>query len=276
MASNNYFDTSSVSSSSRESSVYSGTPSSSANTVRVAAASGSRSTRAKRGSESQGSGRDRKRPSMSSNAGPLSEDECGSWCDTCHTPFRNCSTPKEHERKGKKIVKEKAARNKQAQVLQKIEDLHDNVYDLTPLKPQMPGNQKKSGLEHDKQELFEVTLLVLDRQFQRMASNLSTDVLEQHRNEVNQAIRDHILAKGDDGLYKGSLLASESGTDACPHEGRGSQCDNPIPCRKRIHARNFADNLARITESLTAATAPTVTLQLRSSRPASTPRRSNL
>jgi hypothetical protein len=276
MSNSNYFDTSSLSSSSRESSVHSGTPTSSANTVRAGAASNSFSTRAKRGSESQGSssGRDRKRRSVSSNSGNQSEDVC----DTCKTLFRDCSAPKEDERKSRKIVKEKASREKQAQVLQKIEDLNENAYDLTQLKLQMPGNQKKSGLERDKQEILEVTFLVLDMQMQTMASNLSLEVMEKHRKEANDAILERVVKKESEGLYDGGLLASQSGNLACVHESRGLECKVPITCRKAEHRRNHDNNMARMLGSGITATTPTpagAVLSIHSSRPASTQRRNH-
>jgi hypothetical protein len=285
MANNAYFDTSSVSSSSRESSVYSGTPSSSANTIRPGAASSSRSTRAKRGSESQGSGsgRDRKRPSMSSNAGPQSEDEFIRWCDTCNSPWRDCSTPKEHERKNKKIVKEKAARGEMAGVLQEAEDLLENLFDLTILKGQMPGNQKKSGLAYDKQQLIETVLLCLNLLSHELASVLGPEAFADFSRRVSGAISELVVptTNGED-LSELSLLASQSSGLACVHESRGVPCDAPIPCRKAKNARNCTSNMARIFGSATTTAtstpttpAATATLPVRPIRPASTPRRRN-
>jgi hypothetical protein len=281
MPSNNHFDTSSLSSSSRESSVYSATPSSSANTVRAAAASSSRSTRAKRGSESQGSGRDRKRPSMPSNGGPQSDDEFMSWCYTCNKHFGECSTPKEHERKSRKIVKEKASRGRQAAALQDAEDTLEYFCDLSPLKEQMPGNQKKSGLSYDKQQVIEAELVLLDIAIRTLASQLDPEAFAEFKAKADRIIRDQVAAKGGEGPIEGVLLVSGSGDQPCVHELRRMNCDTPIACRKERHAANCRINLARIFEAGTAATTPHIpetpaaaaTLPVRPSRPVSTPRR---
>ena len=279
MANNTYCDISSVSSSSRESSVFSGTPSSSAKTVRAGAASKSRSTHAKRGSESQGSGRDRKRPSMSSNGGHQSGDEFRSWCNTCDTPFRDCHAPKEHERKSRKIVKEKAARSEMAGVLQQAEDLLENIFDLKTLKGQMPGNQKKSGLGKDKQQLSETILLLLNMMPREIASVHGPEAFAKFSGRANEAI-EKLIEAGDGELpIELNLLASASGEEPCVHERRGLHCDTPIPCRKLRSTRNCSSNLARILESATTTATPTpttppaATQSVRSSRPASTPRR---
>jgi hypothetical protein len=278
MPSNNHFDTSSVSSSSRESSVYSGTPSSSANTVRAGAASNSRSTRAKRGSESQvsGSGRARKRPSMS-QSGSQSGDEFVRWCDTCDSLFRDCSTPKEHERKSRKIVKEKAARSEMAGVLQQAEDLLENVFNLNPLKKQMPGNQKKSGLTYDKQQDIETILLVLNILTRELALVQGPEAFEEFSGRTNKVIERLVTANDGELPVECSLLAAASGEDPCPHERRGLHCDTPIVCRKARHNRNYTNNMARIFEPGTTTTTPAAaaaaaTLPV---RPASTPRRRN-
>ena len=282
MANLNHFDTSSVSSSSRESSVYSGTPTSSNNTIRAGAASSSRSTRAKRGSESQGStsGRARKRPSVSSNAGPQSEDDFIRWCDTCDSLWRDCQTPKEYERKSKKIVKEKASRERQAQVLQKLEDLLENNCDMTPLKLQMPGNQKKSGLLYDKQQVIEAVLIKTDMDTRMLASLLGQDEFDRYCDRVSRAIREHVAANDNEGPLARSLLASVSGAEVpCAHVSRALNCDTTIACRKARHTRNYNANLATEFGTATATTTPTpaaaTTLPVRSSRPGSTPRRRN-
>jgi hypothetical protein len=124
---------------------------------------------------------------MSSNAGPRSEDDFIRWCDTCDSPWRDCRTPKEHERKSKKIVKEKASRERQAQVLQKLEDLLENNSDMTPLKLQMPGNQKKSGLLYDKQQVIEAVLIKADMDTRMLASLLGQDEFDRYCDRVSRA-----------------------------------------------------------------------------------------
>jgi hypothetical protein len=91
-------------------------------------------------------------------------------CDTCDSLFRDCSTPKEHERKSRKIVKEKADRGEMAGVLQEAEDLLENLFDLAELKKQMPGNHKRSGLFYDKQQITESWLLALSIVSRELAS----------------------------------------------------------------------------------------------------------
>jgi hypothetical protein len=216
---------------------------------------------------------------MSSNAGPQSEDEFIRWCDTCNSPWRDCSTPKEHERKNKKIVKEKASRERQAQVLQKIEDLLENNYNLTPLKLQMPGNQKKSGLWFDKQQVIEIALLELDVNTRKLASVLSQEEFDEHIGEMNKLISEHALAKDNEGPLERSLLTSMSGAVApCAHVSRGLNCDTTIDCRKVRHARNYQNNVALHFGTVTTTPTPAAAaaaLPVRSSRPGSTPRRRN-
>jgi hypothetical protein len=216
---------------------------------------------------------------MSSNGGPQSEDELRSWCNTCDTPFRNCHAPKEHERKSRKIVKEKAARSEMAGVLQQAEDLLENIFDLKMLKGQMPGNQKKSGLGKDKQQLSETILLLLNMMAREIASVHGPEAFAQFSGRANEAI-EKLIEAGDGELPIGlNLLASASGEEPCVHERRGLHCDTPIPCRKQRSTRNCSSNLARILESATTTAAPTPTTpaaaaqSVRSSRPASTPRR---
>jgi len=257
MPSNQYLDNSSVSSSSRESSVYSETPTSSV-TAKAGLAYNLRSTRTKRGSDSHGSssGRGSKRPPTSKSG-----DEFFAWCDACKCLFRDCSTPKEHERKSKKIDKEKASRCRQALALQDAEDYLANLCDLSPLKPQMPGNQKKSGLAYDKQQIIEALLIVIDMQTRDHASLLGREASDELGRRMSQIIKQRVSTKGGEGaILQGSLLASKSGEERCMHELRLSNCDNPIKCRKARRATNWNNNRARIFASGdTAASTPTPT-----------------
>jgi hypothetical protein len=217
---------------------------------------------------------------MSSNAGPRSEDDFIRWCDTCDSPWRDCRTPKEHERKSKKIVKEKASRERQAQVLQKLEDLLENNSDMTPLKLQMPGNQKKSGLLYDKQQVIEAVLIKADMDTRMLASLLGQDEFDRYCDRVSRAIREHVAANDNEGPLARSLLASVSGAEVpCAHVSRGLNCDTTIAYRKVRHTRNYNANLAMEFGTATATTTPTpaaaTTLPVRSTRPGSTPRRRN-
>ena len=284
---NNFFDTSSVSSSSRESSVYSGAPASSTNTVRVNP--NSRSTRTKRGSDSQGSNAERqsKRPSRSStNNDRHSGDEFTSWCDTCNSPFSNCSTPKQHERKSKKIGKEKASRDSQAEVLQHFEDLLENNFSLTCLKLQQPGNHKKSGLVYDKQQVIESALVALNMYTRKLVSAVEPEDLEDFNAGVNAVIEKVVTTKGRDqaaALDEVSLLASASassgaaGGEVCVHVACGLRCDVPIACRKARRAGNYDANMKSIRDVGTVAASLTpvagTALPTRSARPASPRRR---
>jgi hypothetical protein len=219
---------------------------------------------------------------MSSNAGPQSGDEFIRWCDTCDSIWRDCQTPKEHERKSKKIVKEKVSRKRQAQVLQKIEDLLELNYNMNPLKLQMPGNQKKSGLWFDKQQVIEIALLELDVNTRKLASVLSQEEFDEHIGEMNKLISEHALAKDNEGPLERSLLTSVSEVEVpCAHQSRGLPCDATITCRKVRHATNYNNNMALQfgTAGTATTTTPTpaaaATLPVRSSRPGSTPRRRN-
>ena len=218
---------------------------------------------------------------MSSNAGPQSGDEFVRWCDTCDSLFRDCSTPKEHERKSRKIVKEKAARGEMAGVLQEAEDLLENLFDLAELKKQMPGNHKRSGLFYDKQQITESWLLALSIVSCELASVYSPEAFREFRGRASGAIRELVTAAEGQGPVELSLLASGSGEEACQHEARGLRCDTAVICRKQRHARSFKFNMDLIlgvdatTNTPTPAAAAAATLVVRSTRPASTPRRRN-
>jgi hypothetical protein len=213
-----------------------------------------------------------------SQSGPQSGNEFVRWCDTCDTLFRDCSTPKEDERKSRKIVKEKASRSEMAGVLQQAEDLLENVFNLNPLKKQMPGNQKKSGLTYDKQQDIETILLVLNILTRELAMVQGPEAFEEFSGRTNKVIERLVTANDGELPAECSLLAAPSGEDPCPHDRRGLHCDTPIVCRKARHNRNYSNNMARIFEpgTTTATTPATATLPVRPSRPAPTLRRSNL
>lgn len=231
------YDTSSVSSSSRESSVYPrGSISSSTTTTRA-----SRTTRTKRGSESQESNSDRwsKRATRSGTQSDLFDADLQAWCEHCKAPFANCLKPKEHMRKEKKIVKEKCARNDQAKVLQNLEDLLDFVCDWRPKKEQMPGNAKKSGLIGDKQQGLVGTFILFDMALREIG--ITGDLygfLERSKPVVDA----HIASGSPHDLPAISLLAANDPSDEqrCQDDLRHRNCDNPIDCRKttrRIYCR---------------------------------------
>ena len=146
-----------------------------------------------------------------------------------------------------------------AEVLQKAEDLLELTFDLTCLKSQMPGNQKKSGLTWDKQQDMEAVLVVLNRLMSKLASVLGPEAYEEFTGSVNRTIIDRVAAKGgaERGSYKGDLLGSASGDESCPHDRRGQHCEFPIMCRKTRHARNYTNNMDRIRESHAATETPT-------------------
>lgn len=190
-----------------------------------------------------------------------SGDEVPSWCDACECPSDRCSSPKEHIRKSKKIDKEKAARNDMAELMQEGEDLVELIFDLTCLKLQMPGNQKKSGLTWDKHQDMESILVVLNKAMSKLASLLDPEDFEAFTEDVNRTIAYRVAAKGgaERGSYQGDLLGSPSGDEPCPHERRGQRCEFPIACRKTRRASNYSHNMDRIRESHTTTTTTTPT-----------------
>lgn len=235
------YDTSSVSSSSRESSAYPHGSVSSSSTTRV-----TRTTRTKRGSESQGSNSDRgtKRISRSGTQSDLSDVERHAWCDHCQAPFERCDNQKEHHRKVKKIVKEKSARNDQARVLQNLEDILELVCDWRSPKEQMPGNQKKSGLIGDKQHDLVSTAIHFDRAMAWIARHSDFNAFLA---ETRPIVNSHIAGSSSQDLPTCSLLAANTPSDerCCRDDPSHRSCDNPIDCRKATRRMQCQINMGR-------------------------------
>lgn len=234
--SNEYvYDTCSTSDSSRESSAYPRAPAPSTSTTKP------RSTRAKRGSESQGSSDDRKAKRPSTNDSEI-------WCTDCECPFDDCSNPKTHKTKGKKILKEKHARGEHATILQNFEDMVQNVVHCEGKKLQQPGNKKKSGCNIQKKEIFVSTDILLDEAMWTIAS-LGRDPWKAFTERARRRVEAYDPDSCPTALPPGSLMADASGNDVCPHNARNQACQEPIECRKHRRAVNFPRNLERIMRS---------------------------
>jgi hypothetical protein len=224
------YDTSSVSSSSRESSAYPLGSASSASAQKV--------TRNKRGSESQGSGSDRstkRKSTRSGSDGPKDE----MWCTICKCRADDCTNRKQHLPKTKKVVKEQSSRSAQAAVLQNLEDyaqicLKYNGGD----KKQQPGNKKKSGLTVDKKQGLSLTEIIVDETIQTMIG-YGPQAFNDFRERV--CLR-HQANDKFEGLVHGSILAKESGEESCHH----INCGTSIECRKEVRTSAFNENFPRI------------------------------
>jgi hypothetical protein len=253
-------ETSSISSSSRESSAHPRGPIPSATTAKP------RTNRMKRGSESQGSGHDHraKRPSHS----PQSDRDNGqTWCLECECCTTECSDPKIHAQRLKKIVKEKSARSAQAAILQKLEDLTQIALNFNVNKRQQPGNKKKSGLTVDKKQGLSTVEIIVDEALQTIAKYGPQEYLAfEHR--VRCRTEAYLLSDSPSELPAGSLLAGPSGEDSCQHVG--SRCE-PIECRKDRRSRRCKDNLHHLWGSSSNTTSRGVSSGSKSK--SSTPRR---
>jgi hypothetical protein len=230
------YDTSSVSSSSRESSAHPRGSVSSSTTAQP------RATRAKRGSESQGSGSDRstKRPSTRSRSDGPKDDF---MCVNCDCLSGECPEPKKHVHKPKKIHKEQTSRSAQAVVLQNLEDYAQIALDLNnDDKKQQPGNKKKSGLTVDKKQGLSLTEIIVDEGLQTIAS-LGAPAYEAFAHRVQLRHQSNTKLSG---LVPGSILSGPSGEDLCPHILARVKCDDQIQCRKDRRGGACHDNLARI------------------------------
>lgn len=230
------YDTSSVSSSSRESSAYPRcSVSSSTTTTRE-----SRTLRTKRGSESQEPNSDRrsKRATRSETQPDLSDAKRQTFCET----FDSCWDPKNHVRKVKKIVKEKSARNDQAKVLQHLEDTLEIVCNWRSPKEQKPGNQKRSGLVGDKQHDLVATFFGFDFALEWIARR---DDLHAFLQELRPRIDSHIASDSPQDLPAGSLLAARTVSEKrrCTDDPSHRSCDNPIDCRKAARRMQSQINL---------------------------------
>lgn len=230
------YDTSSVSSSSRESSAH---PRGSVSSTTAQ----SRSTRAKRGSESQASGSDRstKRPSTRarSNGG---NDEL--WCVECHCCPKECTDPETHSFKLKKIVKEKSSRSAQAAILQNCEDLTQIALNVNVDKIQQPGNKKKSGLTVDKKQGLMITEIALDEGLQTIAG-LGHEQFNAFKQRVHLRTQERLTSECPSELPKGSLMAGRNGEEPCGH----TQCADPIECRKTRRSAPCNHNLNQLMAS---------------------------
>ncbi|GAB7330235.1 hypothetical protein MBLNU13_g01893t1 [Cladosporium sp. NU13] len=228
-------DTSSDSSGSRESSTCPRNSYSSATTTKA------RSTRAKRGSESQGSGSDcgMKRPDISK--GEL-------WCTDCECAVADCTSPKVHKARVKKIVKEKSSRSTQACILQGHEDLTQNALNFGGYKIQQPGNKKKSGMKYDKKEVLVSSQITMDVAVERIARRGRAEY-EGFIREARKRVEAHLVHGLQTALPAGSLMSGPDGEGPCVHELRNMKCEDSIECRKSRRSVQFNNNINQILDS---------------------------
>ena len=200
------------------------------------------STRAKRGSESQGSGSERrsiKRPD--SSKGEL-------WCTDCECAVAECTSPKVHKARVKKIVKEKSSRSTQASILQSHEDLTQNALNFNGYKIQQPGNKKKSGMEYDKKEILASSQIFMDEALQTIAGS-GEKAFHEFLSRLGGRVQHHITHGSATELPANSLLSGPDGEGRCLHEINKTKCDTPIECRKSCRSENYNNNIRRIIRS---------------------------
>jgi hypothetical protein len=202
-----------------------------------------RSTRTKRGSESQGSGSDRSIKRPDSSKGEL-------WCTDCECAVADCTSPKVHKARVKKIVKEKSSRSTQASILQSHEDLTQNALNIDGYKIQQPGNKKKSGMVYDKKEVLASSQIFMDEAIQTIASG-GPDALEGFLTRVGGRIQDHITNGSAMELPKGSLMSGPAGEGPCVHEINNVKCETQIECRKHSRSTHYNNNIRRLIRSAT-------------------------
>ena len=253
-------DTSSDSSGSRESSAY---PVRSVQSTATTNARSTRSTRAKRRSESQGSGSDRSMKRPDSSKGEL-------WCTDCECAIADCTSPKVHKARVKKIVKEKSSRSTQASILQGHEDLTQSALNINGYKNQQPGNKKKSGMEYDKKEVLASSQIFLDEALQMVASR-GPEAWRELTERARQRIEIHIAHGSPSELPAGSLMSSPDGEGPCLHEVHNAKCETSIECRKSRRGVNFNNNVERLMRSAVLSNSQQSSAGSRSS--SSTPRR---
>jgi hypothetical protein len=227
-------DSSSNSSGSRDSSAY---PSRSVSSTTAVNGRSTRSTRTKRGSESQGSGSDRSTKRPDSSKGEL-------WCTDCECAVANCSDRKVHKARVKKIVKEKSSRSSQAAILQCLEDLVQTVLNIIGLKVQQPGNKKKSGMLYDKKQVLMSALIFLDTLLQAAADS-GVDYFNAVAEEARSRIQNHFLDDSTTELYAGSVMSGPKGESPCLHQHNRVKSDVDIERRKSRRAMHIKNNLKR-------------------------------
>jgi len=260
MRNDHMWDTSSHSSGSRESSTLSGgSPSSTTATN----GRSTRPTRTKRGSESQGSGSDRSTKRPDSSKGEL-------WCADCECAVADCSNPKVHTARVKKIVKEKSSRSNQASILQNHEDLTQNALNISGYKIQQPNNKKTSGMLYDKKEILASTQIFLDEALQRIAG-LGPEEYGDFIRKASTRIEHHIAHGSREQLPAGSLMSGPDGEGPCRHEISNVKCDTQIECRKSRRSVQMDKNLNNIMRSAATRTSQQGSAGCRSN--SSTPRR---
>lgn len=234
MYADNASDTGSDSSGSRESSTCP------RGSISSTTATYSRSTRTKRGSESQGSGSDRSMKRPDSSKGDL-------WCTDCECAVAECTSPKVHKARVKKIVKEKSSRSTQASILQGHEDLTQNVLNISGYKIQQPGNKKKSGMLYDKKEILVSTQIFMNVATKHLARHPAE--YEAFKREACESIQAHLENGSQSALPAGSLMAGPYGEGPCIHELHHTKCEEFIECRKSRRGVHFNNNINQIQDS---------------------------
>jgi hypothetical protein len=231
-------DTSSDSSGSRESSTC---PRGSAWSTTATNGGSTHSTRTKRGSESQGSGSDRSIKRPDSSKGEL-------WCTDCECAVADCTSPKVHKARVKKIVKEKSSRSTQASILQSHEDLTQNALNIIGYKIQQPGNKKKSGMEYDKKEVLASSHIFMDESIQTIAS-FGPQILHDFLRRTGDRVQHHIVHGSAQELPADSLMSGPDGEGPCLHEISNTKCESLIECRKRCRSVHYKNKINQILES---------------------------
>jgi hypothetical protein len=229
-------DNSSDSSGSRESSAY---PHGSIPSPATTKGRSAKTTRTKRGSESQGSGSDRSTKRPDSSKAEL-------WCEDCECDIAECPEPKVHKARVKKIVKEKSSRSSQAAILQSHEDITQCSLNIGGCyKVQQPGNKKKSGMLYDKKEVMTATLIQLEEANETIAS-FGQEHYDGYKARASFRVQNHIAQGSPMGLPAGSLMSGPNGEGPCLHELNHRKCETPIECRKNRRDLHYKTNIDRI------------------------------
>ena len=222
------------------------------------------STRTKRGSESQGSGSDRSTKRADSSKGEM-------YCEECECPIDDCSEPRVHKARVKKIVKEKSSRSNQASILQGHEDLTQNALNIRGYKIQQPGNKKKSGMLYDKKEILVSTQIALDEAIKTVARLGGPQGYDDWVRATSERIDTHLIHGSQTGLPANSLMSGTDGEGPCIHQLHRVKCEDYLECRKSTRSVHYKNNLNQILDSAPRSAAHQLSAGSRSS--SSTPRR---
>jgi hypothetical protein len=170
------------------------------------------------------------------------------YCEDCECPIHDCSDPRVHKARVKKIVKEKSSRSTQASILQSHEDLTQNALNINGYKIQQPGNKKKSGMLYDKKEILVSTQIQLDEAMQTIAS-MGHATWDAYKARASLRVAAHIANGSPTELPAGSLMSGPDGEGPCLHEIHHTKCETSIECRKSRRSAQFSNNLNQILDS---------------------------